>query len=157
MRYIAAADAQYLRHLPLAARLQPADTEAEHDNLLFLVAEALLHRPTNLLQPLPGCDRLQKIRLLPHHIHQRQRRSIGAGFYHIRQGHILAGLALGTKMHQDLIFHTPGGVGSQPCPFGNIKGGDPLDQSDGANGYQILLLRRVGVVFLVGVRLAEIF
>ena len=60
-------------------------------------------------------------------------------------------------MHQDLIFHAAGSVGGQSCPLGRIKGGDPLDQTDGADGDQILLVGRLGIVFLVGVRLAEDF
>ena len=60
-------------------------------------------------------------------------------------------------MHQDLIFHTSGGVGGEAGGFGGIEGGDPFDEADGADGDQILLVRIGGVVFLVGVRLAEIF
>ncbi len=48
----------------------------------------------------------------------------------------------------DSIFHAPGGVGRQPCPLGDIKGCDALDQSDGADGDQVLLVRGLGVIFL---------
>ena len=48
----------------------------------------------------------------------------------------------------DSIFHAPGGVGSQPGAFGRIECGDPLDQTDGAHGDQILLIRGLGIVFL---------
>ena len=50
-------------------------------------------------------------------------------------------------MHQDLIFHAPGGIGGKPCPFGGIEGGDAFDQADGADGDQILLVRGLGIVF----------
>ena len=53
-------------------------------------------------------------------------------------------------MHQNLIFHTPGGIGGQPGPLGAVKAGDPLDQPDGADGDQILLVRGNGVVFFGG-------
>ena len=60
-------------------------------------------------------------------------------------------------MHEDLIFHAAGRIGGQPRAFGRIKGGNALDEPDGTNGDQILLIGGLGVVLLVGVRLAEIF
>ena len=61
------------------------------------------------------------------------------------------------KAHEDLIFNAPGGIGCQTRPFGRVKGGDPLDQPNGANGYQILLIRRLGVVFLGGLMPVKTF
>ena len=50
-------------------------------------------------------------------------------------------------MHQDLIFNTPAGIGGQPDVFVRLKGGDPLDEADGANGDQVVLVPGLGVVF----------
>lgn len=52
----------------------------------------------------------------------------------------------------DSILHTTGGVCSKPCTLAGIKGGDSLDESDCANGNQILLIRSLGVVFFHNVR-----
>jgi len=60
-------------------------------------------------------------------------------------------------MHEDLIFHAPCGVGCQARAFGRIKGGDPLDQTNGSNGDQILLIRRLGVVFFGGLMPVKTF
>ena len=58
-------------------------------------------------------------------------------------------------MHQDLIFYAPGGVGGQAGAFGGIKGGDSLDEPDGADGDQILLIGSIGIVFFARLKLAE--
>lgn len=44
------------------------------------------------------------------------------------------------------IFHTPGGISGKTGALGYIKGSDPLDQTDGADGDQILLIRCLGVI-----------
>ena len=55
------------------------------------------------------------------------------------------------------IFYTTGCIGSQPVSFGLIKGLNPLDQPNGANRNQILLIGNLGVVFLKRIMLAECF
>ena len=47
----------------------------------------------------------------------------------------------------DSIFHTAGGIGGKPCPLGVVKGGDALNKANGADGYEILLIRCLGIVF----------
>lgn len=46
------------------------------------------------------------------------------------------------------IFHAPGSIGCQPGTLGGVEGGNAFDQSDGSNGDQVLLVGRLGVVFL---------
>ena len=48
---------------------------------------------------------------------------------------------------EDSIFYTPGRIGAQPCPLAAVKGRDPLDQPNGADGDQILLIRCEGIIF----------
>ena len=55
---------------------------------------------------------------------------------------------------EDSIFHTPGSIGCQSRPLGWVKGGDAFDKADGADGYQILLIRSLGVVFFRRLMLA---
>ena len=154
MRYIAAADAALSGCLPLPAGRLSAQTIAQDDHLPLLVSQHAVHRPADLLYHFPVAHPFQKILLIADHIHQRQRRPVVARFYVIGKGHILAGLPLGPEIHQDLVFHTAGGIGGQPCALGWIKGGDALDQPDGTDGYQILLVRNLGIVFFEELMLA---
>lgn len=50
-------------------------------------------------------------------------------------------------MHEDLVFHTAGGVGGQADALSGVKGGDGLDEADGPDGDQILLVGGLGIVF----------
>ena len=53
-------------------------------------------------------------------------------------------------MHQNFVFDTPGCVGGQCDIFIPAVGSDGLDQTDGADGNQILLIRTLGIVFFGG-------
>ena len=50
-------------------------------------------------------------------------------------------------LSEDSIFNAPGGVGGKPCALGTVEGRDGLDEANGADGDQILLIARQGVVF----------
>ena len=79
--------------------------------------------------------------------HPLQRRAIRAGIDKIRQGHILRRLFLGAEVHENLILHASGGIGSQSGTLGRVEGGDAFDQADGADGDQIFLIGGLGVIF----------
>jgi len=145
--YIAAADAQLLRHLPLAMGRGSEQAVAQPDHLPLLICQTPLHRPTKLPGILPGVQLLQQVLVPRHHILKRQRPSLGPRLDQLRQRHIRAALPPGTKIHQDLIFNTPGSVGCELDILIHPVGADGLDQADGANGDQVLLLRFGGVVF----------
>ena len=51
-------------------------------------------------------------------------------------------------MHEDFIFNTPGRIGCQADFFVRPEGVHGLDQADGADGDQILLVGSLGVVLL---------
>lgn len=155
--YITAADSCEFRHLPLAFWRLAVQAVAQQDHLPLLFRQAGIHGPAQLQHHLPGGNLLQQVAVLADHIHQRQRRAIGTGLYVIEQRYILSTFALGAEMHQDFIFHAPGGIGGQPRTLGGVKGGDPLDESDGADGNQILLVGGLGIVFFEGLMLAEAF
>ncbi len=55
----------------------------------------------------------------------------------------------------DSVFHTSGRIGCQPGALGRIKALNALDQPDGANGYQVLLIGSLGIIFLARLKLAE--
>ena len=48
---------------------------------------------------------------------------------------------------EDCIFNTAGGVGGQAHVPVRLEGGDALDEPDGADGDEIVLVARLGVVF----------
>ena len=60
-------------------------------------------------------------------------------------------------MHKDLIFNAPAGIGSQAHVLVRLEGGDSLDQPDGTNGDQIVLISGLGIVLLGRVKQKEEF
>ena len=61
-------------------------------------------------------------------------------------------LPLGAEVHQDLVFDTAGGIGGQAHVLVRLEGTDPLDQSDGADGDQIVLIPVGRIVLFHDVR-----
>jgi hypothetical protein len=53
---------------------------------------------------------------------------------------------------RNCIFYTACSIRRKPRALGRIKAGDGLDQSDGADGDQVLLLPALGIVFFDDVR-----
>ena len=107
MRYIAAADAGDLRYFPLTVRFLPSKTVPQPDHQLLLVGQNLFNGPKHFLYSFPTADPLQKVPVITHHIHQRKRRPIRAGFNIVRQRNILAALPLRTEVHKDFICYPP--------------------------------------------------
>ena len=52
-------------------------------------------------------------------------------------------------MHQDLIFNTSAGVGGEADALVGAEGVHRLDEADGADGDQILLIGCLRVVFFI--------
>ena len=148
--HIAPADSGGSGYFTLAAWGIAAEAVAQANDQPLLFGQAGVHGPNYPLNSLPSAEGFQQVLVIADYIHQRQRGSVGAGFNIVRQGYVLTGFSLTAKMHQYFIFHTSGGVGGQLCALGAVKGCDALDQPDGADGDQILLIRYDGVVFLGG-------
>ena len=49
---------------------------------------------------------------------------------------------------EDSIFNAAAGIGGKPGPAGAVKGVHRLDQADGADADQVILIPRQGIVFL---------
>lgn len=155
--HITAADARLLRHLPLSVgRIAPQPIAQLHHQP-FLFRQTFRDSLPQCRDPLPGADGFQQVLIPADHIHQRKCRSIRPRFDIIRQRYILRTLFLRSKMHQYLVFHTPGGISGQPCPLGCIKCSDSFYQPNRSNGDQVLLIRSLCVVFLGGLMPAEFF
>ena len=60
-------------------------------------------------------------------------------------------------MHQDFVFDALAGIGAEFAGFLIVEGGGRLDQADGADGDQVLLLPGDGVIFLGRVKQKEEF
>ena len=51
------------------------------------------------------------------------------------------------EIHQYFIFNTPAGIGSKPDLLIRLECGNALDQPDGSDGNQIVLVAIGGVIF----------
>ena len=126
-RDIAAADTTGFGDFPLALGGVALESVTQENDLTFLIGKDDVDGIAQFAQGFPGADLLQQVFVFTDHIHQRERRAIGAGVDIVGQGYILAGLALGSKVHQNLILHTAGGVGGEPGTLAGIESGDALD------------------------------
>ena len=52
-------------------------------------------------------------------------------------------------LSEDSIFNAPGCIGGQAGAFTGIKRGDALDQPDGSDGNEVLLVGSLGVVLFI--------
>ncbi len=127
-----------------------ADAVAKLEDAAFPWGEAFVEISVHLGVLLLAAQILQKIRVIAQHIHQGQGAAVPAGVNVVRQGNILGALLLAAEMHQYLILHAAGGIGGKAGTLGRVEGGDPLDQPNGADGDQVLLIRPLGIVFLGG-------
>ena len=64
----------------------------------------------------------------------------------VREGDLPLELLLAAEVHEDLVFDAPGGVGGQAGALVGVEAGDPLDEADGADGDEILLIGTLGIV-----------
>ena len=144
--YITAADAQQLRGLQLGqGRLprqavpqqyelplppgQPLDEGAQPRRLVLFLAR-VLHAGGVLQQ-----------------VGQRQGRIFLAGVQRLLQRDGGPGFFVPPQLHADLIFNAPAGIGGKSGPAGAVEGVDRLDQPDGADADEVVLVAGQGVVF----------
>ncbi len=86
--------------------------------------------------------------LLAHHVAETQGVAVRAGVQGLVEGDLPLELSLGAEIHEDLIFDTAGGVGGELDLFVGAEGVHGLDETDRADGDQILLVGGLGVVLL---------
>ena len=154
-RYIGAGDPKGGGDLPLRQGNGAAQSIAQPHDPCRPVGKALIHQ-----LPQPGCvvpvvEIIQHGVLHPDDIHKLQGVPLPIGFDGIRKRDFSLKFFLAAKIHQDLIFNAAGGVSGQTCPLGGIKGGDGLDQPNGADRDQILLITGLGVIFFEGQKQKE--
>ena len=150
-----AGDAVLRGQLPLGLGLAAPQAVAPLDDVRLPLRQALPHQPAQAPVGVPGVQVLQHGVLHPHHVQQEEALPVLVRLQRVRQGHLPLQLPLGAEVHQDLIFDAPGGVGGQPRPLGGVVAGDPLDEADGADGDQIVLVRALGVILFGRVKRKE--
>ena len=62
-----------------------------------------------------------------------------------------------THRSEDCIFNTTGCVSGESGPFGRVEAGDSLDQPNGADGDEVVLVGVLGVIFFGRVKQREGF
>ena len=120
---------------------------AEGDDLSLPGRQAGLDALPHFFTGVPGVQFFQHIVIHRDYVHQGERVPVASRLQRLGERDLSLQLLLGPKMHQDLIFNTPAGIGGQPDVFVRLKGGDPLDEANGANGDQVVLVPGLGVVF----------
>jgi len=133
------------------------DPVAQPQDLFFTLGEAPAHEIAQLIVQLTIGNVFKQILFGADHIHQRQRTTILARFDVFREGNVGAAFLLRAKIHQYFVLHTAGCVGRKSGSFCLIVGGNALNQTDGTDGNQIILVRSLGVVLLKGLSLEEFF
>ena len=151
-RYVTAGNAAEGGDLPLgegAAVIQPV---AQTDDMGLPGIEAGADAPTHLGTGIPEVQRFQHVVLHAEHIHQREGAAVPLGIQTFGQGQLPLQLPLGAEVHEDLIFNASAGIGGQAHVFVRLEGGHPLDEADGTDGEQVVLISALGVVFFDDVR-----
>ena len=155
--YIGPADAVLRGQLPLGAGTPAIEAVALLNDVHFPLRQALLYQLPEPGVGILGVQRLHHGVLYSHHVQKEQAVAILVSFQRIGEGYFPLKLSLGTEMHKDLIFDASRRIGGQPGPLLRVVTGDPFDQSDGANGNQVLLVSGLGVILLGRVKQKEEF
>ena len=155
--YIAPGDTEGRGHLPLGQGNGTSQTVAQADDLRLPGSEALLDQDPDPQGAVPVVEIVQHGIVHPHHVHQLQGVALFVRVNGVRKRYLPLQFFLAAKIHEDLIFDTPGDIGGQTRAFGRVKAGDALDEPDGADGDQILLIGALRVVFLEQVKQKEEF
>ena len=150
--YIGPADAAAGGHLPLGAGREAVQAVALGDDVPLSPVQALPHAPAHLGAGLPGVQLLQHVVIHADHVHERQGVAVAVGIQGVGQGHLGGQLPPGAEVHEDLVLNAPAGIGGQPDVLLRLEGGDALDEPDGADGDQVILVPALGVVLLDDMR-----
>ncbi len=132
--YIGPADTTLTSDFPLGAGRFVIQTVAHGDDHPLPGRQAGMDTLPDLDAGISSIQVLQHVVVHRNHIHKRQRPSIPRRLQSLCEGYLPLKLPLGPEMHQNLILNAPAGVGGQAHIFIRLECGDPLDQSNRANG-----------------------
>ena len=135
-------------HLTLGLGHAAVQTVAAADDVGLPGRQQLRHQPADQQAVLLVLQLVQHGVLLAHHVAEAEGVAVRAGVQGFVEGDLTLELPLGAKVHEDLIFDAAGGVGGELDLFVGAEGVDGLDETDRADGDQVLLVGGLGVVFL---------
>lgn len=146
--YIAAGNSVLRRQLTLGPGRLSVQTVALADDVRLPLRQALVHQLADTDVTLTGVQIIQHGVLYTHNVHEEQIVAILVRLQGLRQGHLALELFLTSEEHEDLIFNTPGRIGGKTDILLRLIAGNPFDEANGADGYEIILVYIGGVVFL---------
>ena len=148
VRYIGPGDAAPGGGLPLGEGGLAVQAVAEGNDLPLPLVQAGLDAAAHPDAGVPGVQVLQEGVVHPDGVHEGEGAPLPLPVQGVGQGDVPLGLALGAEVHEHLIFDAPGHIGGQAhLPVG-AEGAHPLDEADGADGDQVVLVAVGGVVLL---------
>ena len=148
--YIGPGDAALGGDFPLGQGRPGIEPIAQGDHHGLPLVQALGDTPAHLGAGVSGVQLLQHVVIHLDGVQQREGIPVPVPVDGVGQGHLPLQLSLGAEVHQNFIFNAPGGIGGQADVLIRLEGADPLDQADGADGDQVVLVAVGGVVLLKG-------
>ena len=148
--YIRPGDAALGGDFPLGQGWAGVEPVSQGDHHGLPLVQALGHAPAHLGTGIPGIQFLQHIVVHADGVQKGQGVPIPVPVDGVGQGHLTLELPLGAEVHQDFILNAPGGVSSQADILIRLEGADALDQADGADGNQVVLVAVGGVILFKG-------
>ena len=149
--YIGPADAAGGGDLTLGAGNLPVQTVAEGDDLRLPLGQTAVHAAADLGAGVLGIQILQHVVVHADDVHQGEGVAVPVGVDGVGQGHIPLVFPLASEVHENLVLHAPAGIGCQPDVFIRLEGGNPLDEPDGPNGDEIILVAGLDVILFQNV------
>ena len=147
--YIGPGDAAPGGDLPLGEGGAAVQAVAEGYDLPLPPVQAGLDAAAHPGAGILGIQVLQKGVVHPDGVHEGEGAPLPLPVQGVGERDLPLGLALGAEVHEHLIFDAAGGVGGQADLSVRTEGAHPLDEPDGANGNQVVLVA-VGSVVLLG-------
>ncbi len=90
--------------------------------------------------------------LAGHEIHQRQGVAVFVGLNRLIHADVLRCFFVAAEIHEHFIFNASSSVAGKPDPLVAVERIDSFNQADSADGNEVVLVPRGGVIFLDHVR-----
>ena len=147
-RYIAARDAELFGDLALRQRCRQTKAVPKPDDLPLSWGKRCGERTMHGEIAVVLFYGSKTVVLAADDILQGQRVAVAIGFERVGQRKLSRVFPLLPEMHEQLVLNAFGSIGGQTDAFIRPEGTDCLNQPDGADGNQVILLGAGGIVFL---------
>ena len=138
---------QLVGHLPLGEGKAVAQAVPQLDHLALPGGKGGGQKTVQLLGTDFALQIVADIVLRGQHIHKRQGVAVLVGFNRLVDGNVLGAFLAGAEEHQNFIFNASCRIGGKLDVLPRVVGVHRLNEADGANGDQVVLVACVGVVF----------